>query len=126
MTTRAPRASIWICPLLLIAAKLSAQGPLTITSTSPLPSGTFGQAYTFIFTATGGTQPYTWSADFSPQALGMGLASGGILTGSPGTAGTLSFTVKVTDAAQNTAQKLFQLTITGPGGGGTVAITNNS
>src|ERR1035441_8096870 len=45
----------------LLATVLSAQNPLTIVNSS-FPPGAVGQQYAQALSATGGTQPYTWSA----------------------------------------------------------------
>ena len=62
------------------------------------PGGEVNVAYSDQLTVTGGTSPYTWSvsAGTLPPGLTLG-ASTGLLSGTPTTAGTYSFTVKVTD-----------------------------
>ena len=72
-----------------------AGGP-TITTTS-LPNGQMGVAYSQTLQATGGTTPYTWSLDSGSLPAGLSLNSGGVISGTPTTAGTSNFTVKVTD-----------------------------
>jgi hypothetical protein len=55
-------------------------------------------AYSDQLTVTGGTSPYTWSVSTGTLPPGLTLgASTGLLSGTPTTAGTYSFTVKVTD-----------------------------
>jgi hypothetical protein len=77
-------------------------------------------AYADTLTATGGTTPYTWSVSAGTLPAGITLtASTGVLAGSPTTAGTFSFTVKVTDASSQTATKATSITIAG----GALAIT---
>jgi hypothetical protein len=83
--------------------------PLAITTTS-LPSGTVGLAYSGAVAATGGTTPYTWSATGLPAGLGIN-ASTGAITGTPTAAGTSTAMVKVTDAANNTATASLSVTI---------------
>lgn len=95
-------------------------GPLSITTTS-LPNGTVGSAYSQVVQASGGTPAYSWSLVQGQGTLppGLSLSSGGIITGSPTTAGTYNFTVSVTDAASATAQKALSIVVvTGGGGGG--------
>lgn len=68
----------------------------TITTTS-LPSGTVGSAYSQTLTATG-TAPITWSitsGSISPLVLN---SSTGAITGTPSTATTLSATFRATNA----------------------------
>ena len=85
---------------------------LTITTTS-LPSGTIGIAYSQTLQAVGGTTPYTWSLSSGTLPASLSLnASTGAITGTPATAGTSNFTVMVTDSATNTATKPLSITIT--------------
>jgi hypothetical protein len=62
------------------------------------PGGEVNVAYSDQLTVTGGTSPYTWSvsAGSLPPGLGLGTSTG-LLSGTPATAGTYSFTIKVTD-----------------------------
>lgn len=73
--------------------------PVTITTTS-LPDGVAGQAYSQTLAATGGTTPYSWSivAGSLPPGLTLG-SSTGTISGTPTTAGTYNFTAQVTDGA---------------------------
>ncbi|MCW2936855.1 MAG: hypothetical protein JWM19_7817, partial [Actinomycetia bacterium] len=64
----------------------------------PPPSGEAGVAYSDQLTVTGGTSPFTWSVSAGTLPSGITLnASTGLLSGTPATAGTYPFTVKVTD-----------------------------
>jgi hypothetical protein len=94
-------------------------GPLSITTTS-LPSGTVGSAYSQPVNASGGTPPYTWSIVQGQGVLpaGLSLSGGGAITGTPTTAGTYNFTVKVTDNAAATTQKALSVIVVTGGGGG--------
>ncbi len=72
---------------------------LQVTTTS-LPSGTQGAAYSAPLAATGGTTPYTWSLQSGSLPTGLTLHAGtGVIDGTPTGTGTSSFTVKVTDSA---------------------------
>jgi hypothetical protein len=72
---------------------------LVITTTS-LPGGTVGTAYTATtLAATGGTSPYTWSVASGALPSGLSLSAAGVITGTPNAAGTFSVTLKVTDSA---------------------------
>jgi putative Ig domain-containing protein len=101
--------------------------PITLVITAglsltfaPPPAGQVSVAYTDTLTAAGGTTPYTWSVSAGSLPAGITLAaSTGVLAGTPTTAGTFSFTVKVTDASSNTATKATSITIAG----GLLAIT---
>jgi hypothetical protein len=89
----------------------AAAQPPTITTTS-LPSGTVGVAYSGTLVATGGATPYSWTISSGSLPAGLSLtASTGAISGTPTTANTYSFTVKVTDANSNTATKSLSITI---------------
>jgi len=76
------------------------------------PSGTVGTAYTDTLTATGGTTPYSWSVSAGTLPAGITLnASTGVLAGTPTATGTSSFTIKVTDANNQTAAEPTSITI---------------
>jgi hypothetical protein len=86
--------------------------PLTITTTS-LPGGMAGVAYSAMLTASGGTTPYTWSLSSGSLPGGLTLnATTGSISGTPTAAGTSTFTVQVTDAAAATASKSLSIVIT--------------
>jgi len=87
--------------------------PVTITTVSPLFSGTVGVPYAQTFNATGGTRPYTWSLTGNAGGLTLDPASG-VLSGTPQTAGTFSFTVQVTDAARGLASQNFSVLVNPP------------
>jgi hypothetical protein len=76
---------------------------LTITTTS-LPGGTVGAAYSAQVGASGGTTPYAFTASGLPAGLSINGTTGAI-TGTPGggSIGTSSATIKVTDSTQPTA-----------------------
>ncbi|MFZ0912394.1 MAG: Ig domain-containing protein, partial [Candidatus Korobacteraceae bacterium] len=92
---------------------------LSITTTS-LPSGTAGTAYSATLTAVGGVYPYTWSLTSGSLPFGLFLnASSGVISGTPTTAGTSNFTVQVADSATPPATASAPLSIViNPGGGG--------
>jgi Putative Ig domain len=77
---------------------------LTVSTTS-LPSGTVGAAYSAAVAASGGTSPYTYNATNLPGGLSIS-ASTGMITGIPAqnSVGTASTTVKVTDSTQPSSQ----------------------
>src|SRR5579862_4506335 len=77
---------------------------LTITTSSNLPPTTLGAAFSVTFQVTGGTGPYTWSADQNlPGGLSLDPSTGvlsGIVNGN--LIGGLLFTISVTDLAGDT------------------------
>jgi len=69
--------------------------PPTITTTSTLPAGILGVAYSQNLMATGGTPPYTWSVN--PAYLPTGLSlSGSIISGTPSVQGRFYFYLRCT------------------------------
>ncbi|PYS33648.1 MAG: hypothetical protein DMG14_31320, partial [Acidobacteria bacterium] len=84
---------------------------VTITTASPLPSGTAGAAYSQTLTVTGGAAPYTWSVATGTLPAGLALSAAGVISGTPTAATTANFTVQVTDSASQTASKLISLTV---------------
>ncbi|WP_229738970.1 beta strand repeat-containing protein [Edaphobacter dinghuensis] len=91
------------------------------TISGTLPIGSVGDAYTATLTASGGTAPLKLS--FGSGSLPAGLSfdtTTGVISGTPTTVGTSSFTVKVTDASDvpNTVSASEIIVIgTGQGGG---------
>jgi len=86
---------------------------LTIT-TSSLPSGTVGGAYSATIAVSGGAGPYSFSASGLPSALSIATASG-VIAGTPAQSalGTAAVTVTVTDQSnpQQTATANLSVTI---------------
>jgi hypothetical protein len=81
-------------------------------SSSSLGGGTIGTAYSGTLQATGGTIPYAWSITSGSLPAGLTLAaSTGVISGTPTASGSASFTVKVTDAASNTASKALSIAV---------------
>ena len=72
--------------------------------------------YAQTFAATGGTPPYTgWAIVGGAAPGGLSLSTGGVLSGTPSVRGTFTFSVRVTDTANVTGIRTFDLTIDGPG-----------
>ena len=85
---------------------------LAITTSTPLPSGKVNANYSQTIAATGGMPPYTWGSNNNTP--GLTLSSAGVLSGTPTTTGTYSFTIQVSDSAAAVASVLFQLTVDSP------------
>ena len=85
-------------------------------ATLSLPIGQQGEFYFASFSATGGTQPYTWSMTSGSLPQGISLSSFGDLSGTPTAVGTPNFTVLVTDANGKTATGTFGLTVVASNG----------
>ena len=84
---------------------------LTITTASPLPTGTVGSVYSQTLSASGGTAPYSWTVVTGSLPGGLSLGSSGVVGGSAQVAGTFNFTVQANDSASGSAQKAFSITI---------------
>ncbi len=76
-----------------------------------LSTGTVGVQYSAPISATGGTAPYSYTIASGMKPAGTDLSTGGLLTGTPTTANTYSFTVKATDAAGATASAIYSVEI---------------
>jgi hypothetical protein len=88
---------------------------LSITTTA-LPSGIAGTAYSQTLAAGGGGGGYTWSVTSgasSLSALGLSVSSGGVVSATSPTQGTASFTVKVTDSTGASTTQTYSVTING-------------
>ena len=85
--------------------------PLAVTTTS-LPDGTVGVAYSTMLEATGGTAPYTWAITVGAIPAGLSLnTSTGEISGTPTTAETQNFTVEVTDGDLATDTQALSISI---------------
>jgi hypothetical protein len=90
----------WLCAILSgCAGKTPANGPgaLNIAQFS-LQAGVPGVPYRQLLIASGGVEPYTWSISVGSLPPGLSLTSDGIISGTPTTVGTSSFTVQVIDS----------------------------
>ena len=96
------------------ASSAPASTPLALGSTS-LANATFGAHYSQTLAASGGTPPYTWSVTGGTLPPGLSLTnSTGVISGTPTTAGTSHFTIKVTDATTpdpRTASQPLSITV---------------
>jgi hypothetical protein len=87
---------------------------LSIT-TSSLPVGQIGAAYSQTLAASGGVAPYTWSKVSGTLPPGLTFNSNGTISGTPlGPLGINTFTIQATDSSPApalTAQKTFTINI---------------
>ena len=86
------------------------RGPLAVAAIT-LPGATEGRAYAAQLVATGGDGAYTWSVESGVLPTGVGLTTGGALTGTPEEGGEFTFTAKVTDGAGRVATRPLSLTV---------------
>ena len=94
-------------------------GTLTV-ATSSLPPAYLASPYTSTLQASGGTRPYLWSVSAGSLPPGLNLSAAGLVTGTPTTAGTYTFTVTVTDSTGQQATATLTCSIA------TLAITTVS
>lgn len=92
----------------LLDAVQAASAP-AIVSASALASGTVGTAYTVSLTATG-VNPLQWSLSSGSLPSGLSLTSAGVITGTPSTSGTFTFTAAAENYA-GSASRSFTVTI---------------
>ena len=99
---------------------LKVVGLLTITTTS-LSTGAVGITYNTTLAASGGLEPYTWSATGLPAGFSINSSTGALI-GTPAAAGTSAVTIKVSDVNRCSDSKVFTLIVnqasSGGGGGG--------
>jgi hypothetical protein len=94
-----------------MAAFAIAPPPPTITSTS-LPNGLLGTAYSATPTVSGGVGSITWSIISGSLPPGLSLnTSTGAITGTPTVAGSYSFTLRATDTTPSFDDQAFTLLI---------------
>lgn len=82
---------------------------ITVSPTS-LTNPKVGTAYGVSFSATGGTGPYAWQSS-GTLPPGLSLTTGGVLSGTPTTSGTYSFTVQVFDRFNAPGSRSFSVTV---------------
>jgi len=97
-----------------IAVSKPSSGSTLSVTTSSMPTGTVGSAYSTTFAASGGTPQYTWAIASGSLPSGLSLnASSGVVAGTPSQQGTSSFTVQVADSTQQSAQATFSVSVSG-------------
>lgn len=103
------KLNIILASVLLVLSSAVSSMAVTITTTS-LPNAIVGEAYGSALTATGGMAPYTWKAS-STLPAGLAIGTGGVLKGTPTTAGSYSIGFEVTDALGATAKGSLALSV---------------
>jgi len=85
--------------------------PLTVATTF-LPDGRVGTAYSQQLQASSGTKPYSWSLTAGALPAGLNISASGLISGTPTTVGTSSFTVEVIDSSSPQQKADANLSIT--------------
>jgi len=109
-------------PVIKLTVEKPASGQAISISPTELPAGTVGMPYSAALQATGGNGNYAWTITGNlPSGLSINATSG-LISGTPGSAGTSHFTVKVSDNATpaNTGSRPYSITVAAVG---TLAIT---
>lgn len=70
-----------------------------ITASAFSTSGTVGQAFTYNLSANGGTAPFSYVITGGALPPGLGASTGGVISGTPSTAGSYAFDYEITDTA---------------------------
>ena len=81
---------------------LTIAAPSIALSPTSLTNGTYNSAYSQTITASGGIASYTFAVTSGSLPSGTSLSGGGVLSGTPLTSGTFSFTIAATDAHSQT------------------------
>jgi Putative Ig domain len=107
--------SVLICALALAGCSGGGKGstadptPLSVTTTS-LPNGQMGHAYSATLTATGGKAPLSWAISSGALPAGLALASTGTISGTPtATAAATPITFTVSDSSTTALTKSVTL-----------------
>jgi len=85
--------------------------PIITIDPDDIPVANIGVAYSQTFTASGGTEPYTFSIIESTLPEGLTLSEAGVLSGTPTAAGSYYFTVQAQDATQAVGNNYYLLDI---------------
>ena len=78
--------------------------PLLALTTASLPNDTIAKPYNQALTVIGGTLVYTWSVQSGTLPPGLTMSASGVISGTPTTAGTYGFSIKVTSGTQIAAR----------------------
>ena len=88
--------------------------PFILVSSVGLPTATIGVTYLQTLAVTGGSAPYTYSLAEGSLPAGIRLSTDGVLSGSPTTEGTWTFTVLIVDANGVKGRQSFRLVVEKP------------
>lgn len=118
ITGTPPNAGVFAIPVSLrdsTTTVFSVSLPLTVfpavsITTTSLPNGSPGVAYSATLSASGGALPYSWSVASGNLPPGLSL-TGSTISGVPATQGSFQFTIQVIDFGGNVASKAFTIVI---------------
>lgn len=90
-------------------------GPGISITTASLPDAITGQGYSFALQTAGGVAPLSWSVASGSLPAGLALDPfTGVISGAAVAPGSVTITIRVRDAAQNTAERTFTLYVSQP------------
>lgn len=92
-----------------------------VISPSTVPGGSVGVTYSQTLTASGGVAPYIFSLFSGALPPGLNISTGGVLSGTPTSSGTFSFTIRASDSQGAAVNQLYTLSV-----GSVLHITNVS
>lgn len=85
--------------------------PNLSVGTNDMTEATVGVAYSRTLVANGGRPDYTWLIQSGSLPAGLSLSQSGTVSGTPTTAGTSNFVVRVTDSNNSSATKALALVV---------------
>jgi sugar lactone lactonase YvrE len=85
--------------------------PAVSVTTSSLSRATVGEDYSQSLAVTGGLGPFTWSVTSGSLPPGLTLSTAGTITGTPTTAGSVSFTVRARDSFAKDATASLSISV---------------
>jgi hypothetical protein len=88
--------------------------PLITLAPATLPNGTTGVPYSQTLSASGGSGPYSFGVTVGTLPAGLTLTAAGLLSGTPSSSGSSSFSVRATDANGCFADRVFALPVLTP------------
>ncbi len=110
-STRTSLGNLTVTGMTNLSFTVTTPDGLTISTNPTLPAGSAGTFYSQTLKATGGSSPYAWTLTSGALPQGLSFSSSGAITGTPTSAGTLSFTVQVADSTSTTVSQAFSITI---------------
>ncbi|MBZ4421375.1 putative Ig domain-containing protein [Myxococcus sp. RHSTA-1-4] len=90
-------------------------GTSVTLATEELPAATVAQPYSATLVASGGSPAYSWHLIEGSLPAGLTLSASGEISGTPSTAGSVTFTLEVRDSAGHTARRVLGIEVRGPG-----------
>ncbi|WNL46391.1 putative Ig domain-containing protein [Dyella sp. BiH032] len=96
------------------AYTFTVNAPTITISPATLPAATGSTPYSQTLTATGGNGGYTFSLLSGALPPGIALSSAGVVSGTPTTTGSYSFTVKATDGFGFSGSQAYTVTVGAP------------